>query len=112
MWNGGTNNGWPGQTLTYDTYVPYDGGYHRYYIDFDVPKYTKFKIVKNSDSNTQSGDYSGTLDPDCSYNDYRIDGTGAPNYHENVAQYKSADKTLVVAANDSSTTNPHYSPRT
>ena len=112
LWNGGTNNGWPGQTLTYDTYVPYDGGYHRYYIDFDVPKYTKFKIVKNSDSNTQSGDYSGTLDPDCSYNCYKIDGTGAPFYDTNVASTYSADKTLVVAANDSSTTNPHYSPRT
>lgn len=111
LWNGGTNNGWPGQTLTYDTYVPYDGGYYRYYIDFDVPKYTNFKISKNSDSNTQSGDY-GTLDPDCSYNDYRIDGTGTPYYHENVAQYKNADKTLVVAANDGSTTNPHFAPRT
>lgn len=112
LWNGGTNNGWPGQTMNYAGGNQPIYGYYRYYFDFDVPYYTKFKIVKNSDSNTQSGDYSGTLDPDCSYNCYKIDGTGAPFYDTNVASTYSADKTLVVAANDSSTTNPHYSPRT
>ena len=109
LWNGSENNGWPGQTMNYDE-LAY--GYHRYYFDFDVPKYTKFKITKNGDANTQSQDFTGTLDPDCSYNVYKIDGTGAPFYDTNIASYKNADKTLVVSAYDGTTANPHFAPRT
>lgn len=112
LWNGGDNNGWPGQTMNYAGGTQPIYGYYRYYFDFDVPKYTKFKITKNGDANTQSQDFTGTLNPDCSYNCYKIDGTGAPYDDTNVAGTYNADKTLVVSAYDGTTANPHYSPRT
>lgn len=110
LWDGDTNNGWPGQVMSYDE-LAY--GYHRYYFDFDVPKYTKFKITKNGDSNTASQDFTGTLNPECNYNVYKIDGTGAPYYDTNIASYKNAEKTLTCATTGpTSTTLPHYAART
>ncbi len=110
LWDGNTNNGWPGQEMNYDE-LAY--GYHRYYFDFDVPQYTKFKITKNGDPNTQSQNFTGTLNPECNYNVYRIDGTGAPYYDTNIASYKNADKTRTCAVDGpNATALPHYAVRT
>ena len=109
LWDGGTNNGWPGQEMHYDEEAY---GYYRYYFDFDVPKYTKFKITKNGDPNTSSQDFSGTLNPDCNYNVYKIDGQGAPYYDTNIASYKGAEKALTCATTGpTATALPHYAVR-